>query len=308
MTADTYAECLTRSYRVGWKIKEVLGFVDFDPDRPWLPAPLSGAYGLTCLGPGEKLRMTHVEMGSYAHLFGFVEAFIAPEMVNLAQECGTAHPAAFEALTNFASEEIKHIHLFREIRNRVDEQLGFPLQLLEGEVEVARAVLGRRKGAVLLLTSAIEWLTQEHYTRTMKNADELDPLTREIFRAHWLEESQHARLDHLEALRVFRSLDEAARDATVEDFIWLLAAMDGLLQTQALLDLANVERHLERVFDEAERLEVHGGLLRAKRYAFLESGVTHPEFQDLFQLVTTPSQRDRVQAALGPILLAFPAP
>jgi len=308
MATYTYADCLTRSYRVGWKIKEVLGFVDFDPDRPWLPAPLSGASGLTCLDADEKLRMTHVEMGSYAHLFGFVEAFIAPEMVNLAQECGTAHPAAFEALTNFASEEIKHMHLFKEIRHRVDEQLGFPLRLLEGETEVAKAVLGRRKGAVLLLTSAIEWLTQDHYTSTMKNADELDPLTREIFRAHWLEESQHARLDHLEALRVFRNLDDHARDATMDDFIWLLAAVDGLLQTQALLDLDNLGMYLGREFTETGRLEIHGGLLRAKRHAFLETGIAHPNFQELFQLITTPAQRERVQAALGPILLAFPAP
>jgi hypothetical protein len=308
MSTYSYAECLTRSFRVGWKIKDVLGFVDFDPDRPWLPEPLTGSTHLTCLDAAEKLRMTHVEMGSYAHLFHFVEAFIAPEMVGLARECGTSHPAAFEALTNFASEEIKHMHLFKEIRRRVDEQLGFILELLEGETSVAEAVLGRRKGAVLLLTAAIEWLTQQHFTSCMKNSDELDPLTREIFRAHWLEEAQHARLDHLEALREFRKLDDTERDAVIDDFIWLLAAVDALLQTQSLSDLRNLSTYLARDFTEAERLEIHGGLLRAKRYAFIECGLTHPNFQELYQLITTPDQRDRVQSAVGPILLAFPAP
>ncbi|NTV75136.1 MAG: hypothetical protein HGA66_13135 [Holophaga sp.] len=89
----------------------------------------------------------------------------------------------------------------------------------------------------------------------------------------WLEESQHARLDHLEALRVFRNLDDPGRE-----------------------------------FTETEGLEIHGGLLRAKRHAFLETGVAHPNFQELFRPITTPAQRERVQAALGPILLAFPAP
>ena len=71
MATYTYADCLTRP--IGWagRSRRWLGFVDFDPDRPWLPTPLSGASGLTCLDAGEKLRMTHVEMGSYAQLFGF---------------------------------------------------------------------------------------------------------------------------------------------------------------------------------------------------------------------------------------------
>ena len=58
--------------------------------------------------------------------------------------------------------------------------------------------------------------------------------------------------------------------------------------------------YLGREFTETERLEIHGGLLRAKRHAFLETGVAHPNFQELFQLITTPTQRERVQAALGP--------
>ncbi|HEY3271824.1 MAG TPA: diiron oxygenase [Geothrix sp.] len=307
MVTFSYEECLERSYRVNWKIKDVLGTMGFDLGRPWLPAPLSGASGIFCLNAEEKRKLTHVEMGAYAHLFGFVEAFIAPEMVALARDSETANEAAFEALTNFAAEEVKHMHLFREIRKRVDAELGFPLELLEGQDKVASAVLGRHRGAVLLLTAAIEWFTQYHFTSAMKDADELDPLTKEIFRCHWLEEAQHARLDHLETLRVFKDMSEADRDTAIEDLIWLLAAVDGLLQQQVAHDLRNLGRYLGRAFTEDERQDIHRGLLKAKRHCFIESGVVHPNFQELFLSVTTRAQQAKVQLAVGLLLQETPA-
>ena len=302
MTTYSYGACLERAYQVNWKIKDVLGTVAFDPRRPWLPAALSGAGGIFCLDADEKRKLTHVEMGAYAHLFGFVEAFIAPEMLALARDMEFSDEMAFAALTNFASEEVKHMHLFRIIRRQVDELLGFQLELLGGQQEAAAAILGRNRGAVLLLTSAIEWFTQQHYLSAMKDSDELDPLTKEIFRSHWLEEAQHAKLDHLETLRVFQEMDEVGRDEAIEDLIWLLAAMDGLLQKQVGHDVANLQTYLGRHFAEAEREEIRRSLLKAKRYAFIESGVTHPNFQEIFLSVTTPGQRDGVRRALEMVL------
>lgn len=243
MATYSYVECLERSYKVNWKIKDVLGNLDFDLGRPWLPAGLSGAGDIFCLDAEEKRKLTHVEMGAYAHLFGFVEAFIAPQMLNLARSSSRENVGAFEALTNFASEEVKHMHLFREIRRRVDEKLGFPLELLEGQNEVAANVLSKHKGAVLLLTSAIEWLTQRHYISAMRDSDELDPLTKEVFRSHWMEEAQHAQLDHLEAVGLFKSMEDAERDTVIEDLIWLLAAVDGLLQQQVGHGVVSVARY-----------------------------------------------------------------
>jgi hypothetical protein len=298
MPSYSYADCLERSYKVNWKIKDVLGFADFDLDRDWLPAGLSARGAVTCLDAREQRKLTHVEMGAYAHLFGYVEAFIAPSMVALAREAGHGPGAAFEALTNFAAEEVKHIHLFRQVRQRVDEKLGFKLRLLEGEVEVADLVLGKHPGAILLMTSAIEWLTQHHYLTAMRITFDLDPLTLDIFRSHWMEEAQHARLDHLETVRLFKGLTEAGRDEAIDDLLWLISAIDALLQEQAGLDLANLGTYLGRVFTPGEGRELQGALLGAKRRCFLECGLTHPSFQELFLLVTTPDQQGKVKRAL----------
>ena len=231
-----------------------------------------------------------------------MEAFIAPLMADLALDTEMEGGDAFEALTNFASEEIKHIHLFREIRHRVDERLGFPLELISEQQELVHAVLSRNRGAVLLLTTAIEWFTQQHYLDAMKHSDSLDPLTKEIFRCHWMEEAQHARLDHLETLRVFKEMTEQDRDRAMDDLVWLVAAVDDLLQQQVIFDTVNLGRHLGRSFKSEEREEIRQGLLKAKRHAFLESGVTHPNFLELFLTVTTPNQQAKVQRALSLIL------
>jgi hypothetical protein len=303
MSSYSYSDCLQKSYRVNWKISEIMGGRHFDASRHWLPAALSGAERIACLAPAERLKLTQVEMGAYAHLFGYVEEFIAPKMAALAGDFSLSNREVFDALTNFAAEEVKHMTLFREVRTAVDATLGFPLALLPGAADVARAVLVKHTGAVLLLTSAIEWLTQMHYLTCFSDDDSLDPLTRHIFRAHWLEESQHARMDHLETLRTFRHLSEREREHAVDDLIELVGAVDGLLRTQARLDVLNFQNCLWRKLGEGEQQEIYAGVLAAKRYAFIESGVTHPHFQELFTLVTTPAQQARVHTALETMLV-----
>lgn len=302
MSAYTYADCLATSYRVNWKIGDIIGARWFDSQRRWLPARLSGAGRLPSLTSEERLALNHIEMGAYAHLFGYVEEYIAPKMVSLARDFELGDRAAFDALTNFAAEEVKHMTLFRQVRTAVDDALGFSLALLPGADDVARAVLSKHTGAVLLLTSAIEWLTQLHYLACFKDDELIDPFTRHIFKAHWLEESQHARLDHLETLRAFAGMTAAETDRAVDDLIELVGAVDGLIQTQARLDVDNFERARDHVLAPTERREVEAAVLAAKRYTFIESGVTHPNFQELFAQVTTPAQQARVQAALAPAL------
>jgi len=298
----THSDCLQNSYKINWRIRDVLGDDHFDKSRHWLPMSLSGAGGVPFFTKHEKTCLTHVEMGAYAHLFGYVEEFIAPEILDLAQNYEIDEREAFDALANFAAEEVKHMTLFREIRARVDKTLGFPLRLLEGEKEVARTVLSKNRGAVLLLTAAIEWFTQLHYLSAFKDDVDLDPLTKKIFRAHWQEESQHARMDHLETLRAFAEMPGADKEQAITDLIILVAAVDELLKKQSQYDLENLEQYLQRTFTTAERDTILRSVLRAKRYSFIESGVTHPNFKATFLEVTTPAQQDKVGRALTTLL------
>lgn len=302
MAQYSYADCLQASYRVNWKISDVLDGHRFDPSRRWLPPQLSGADAIVSLSAEEKTKLSHVEMAAYAHLFGYVEEFIAPKMVALARDFEIDQREAFDALTNFAAEEVKHMNLFRELHTRLDAAVGFPLAVLPGQKDVARAVLSKQTGAVLLLTAAIEWFTQLHYLTCFRGNDGLDPFTRHIFKCHWLEESQHARMDHLETLRAFKGMGDGDKDMAIDDLIELVGAVDGLLQQQARLDVENLQRYLDRSLGASVQQEVYARVLDAKRYTFIESGVTHPNFQELFAAVATPAQQERVQKALAGVL------
>jgi hypothetical protein len=298
----SYARCLENAYKVNWRIDEVLGDRRFDPMKRWLPLRLSGASLVTCLDEDERRKLTQIEMAAYAHLFAYAEEFIAPKMTELARPHQVERREIFDALANFAAEEVKHMNLFRRVRERVDAALGFATELIGDADATARFVLSKSVGAVLLLTAAIEWFTQLHFTEAFAEDSELDPFTKRIFRSHWLEESQHAQMDHLETVRAFSGMDAAARDRAIDDLIELVGAFDGLLQKQVECDLRNLSRHLGRIFTADEVEDLRRGLLRAKRWTFIESGVTHPRFQELFAEVTTPAQQERVAAALGGLL------
>ena len=302
MATYSYAECLQNSYRINWKIGDVVDGRRFDASRPWLPARLSGAGAIVSLSSQEKTKLTHVEMGAYAHLFGYVEEFIAPKMSELSREFRLERREVFDALTNFAAEEVKHMNLFRRLRDRVNGALGFETRLLGDPAATSAYVLSKSNGAVLLLTACIEWLTQLHYTEAFTDDGGLDPFTQHVFRAHWLEESQHAQIDHLETVRAFAALDAGARDRAIDDLIELVGAVDGLLQKQAAFDVENLARYLGRTFTPDDAAEIEAAVLRAKRWTFLESGVTHPRFQELFAEVTTPEQQARVAQALEGLL------
>jgi hypothetical protein len=302
MPTYSYARCLANAYKVNWKIEEVLGERRFDATKRWLPLRLSAAAHATVLDADERRKLTHVEMASYAHLFAYVEEFIAPKVTELSQDFRIERREVFDALVNFAAEEVKHMNMFRQLRDRVNAALGFEARLLGDQAETARYVLSKSTGAVLLLTACIEWFTQLHYTAAFAEDAELDPFTKHVFHAHWLEESQHAQMDHLETLRAFAQLDEAGRDRAIDELIELVAAVDGLLQVQTGYDLENFARYVARDLAPLEREELERTLLRAKRWTFIESGVTHPRFQELFAAVSTPAQRARVGEALAGLL------
>ena len=71
------------------------------------------------------------------------------------------------------------------------------------------------------------------HTTAFHDNEELDPLTKHIFKSHWLEESQHARIDRLETLRAFSRMTSAEKDQAIDDLIELVGAVDGLMQKQS---------------------------------------------------------------------------
>src|SRR5262249_48611429 len=143
---------------------------------------------------------------------------------------------AVEALVRFSEEELKHQALFRRIDAMVGEVLPDGYRFDIDPDPVARVVLSKSTWAVLALTLDIELFTQAHYRQSIDPDAAVSELFKDVFLYHWKEECQHAILDELELVRHDTGLTAEERDRSVDDFIELVAAVDGILKAQSAAD------------------------------------------------------------------------
>ena len=120
-----------------------------------------------------------------------------------------------------------------------------------------------------------------------------------MFLFHWKEECQHAILDELEWVREDAGLTAEQRDRAVDDFIELVAAVDGILQAQAAADAGYFAATCGRAVDEAEARAIEAAFLKAYRWQYIHSGAQHPHFGKVLASLITEDQGQRIQAALA---------
>src|SRR5688572_7291087 len=234
---ERYARAVESSKRVRWDIeKDVIRGRRFDTGHKFLPDGLSLAGEFATLSPSERRFVSQIQGRTYANIFGLVERFINAKVLELSHDHWFGDQVALEALVRFSDEELKHQALFRRIDAMINEVLPSGYRFDIDPNNVARAVLGKSTWAVLGLTLDIELFTQLHYRQSIDPDTELSELFKDVFLYHWREESQHAILDELEWMRVDATLTADQRDRAVDELIDLVAAVDGILQTQARAD------------------------------------------------------------------------
>ena len=79
----TYQDCLSASERIQWRVEDLIGGdrkLDFS--KPFLPESLARVEPLTFLNADEKLKLNQIRANGYLYIFGFVEEFILPFVVD----------------------------------------------------------------------------------------------------------------------------------------------------------------------------------------------------------------------------------
>ena len=109
-------------------------------------------------------------------------------------------------------------------------------------------------------------------------------------------------VDELEWVRENAKLSPEARDAAVDDFIALVAAVDGILQVQAAADTHYFVEICDRPMTAVEVEAVKATVLAAYRWQYIVSGVQIPRFGELLNGMITPEQGERIGAALALIM------
>jgi len=298
--SDRYARCIQTSKRVRWDIDaDVIRGRHFDTAHKFLPDGLSLADVFTTLSADEKRFVSQIQGRTYANMFGLVERFINAKVLELSHDHWFGDQVALEALVRFSDEELKHQALFRRIDAMIGEVLPDGYRFDVDPNVVANAVLGKSTWAVLGLTLDIELFTQVHYRQSIDPDTELSELFKDVFLYHWREESQHAILDELEWVRHDAGLTAEKRDRAVDEFIELVAAVDGILQVQARADAGYFAATCGREVDGAEARVIAAAFLKAYRWQYIHSGAQHPQFGKMLSSLTTENQGQRIQAALA---------
>jgi hypothetical protein len=295
-----YARCIQSSKRVRWDIdSDVIRGRRFDAADKFLPDGLSLAGAFETLSPGERRFVSQIQGRTYANVFGLVERFINAKVLELGRDHALGDQEAVEALVRFSEEELKHQALFRRVEAMVAEVLPDGYRFDIDPDAVARAVLGKSTWAVLLLTLDIELFTQLHYRRSIDPDSGLSELFKDVFLYHWKEECQHAILDEIELVRHDALLTAEERDRAVDDFIALVAAVDGILRTQAVVDSGYFAARCGRAIDAPETAAIQAAFLTAYRWQYIQSGAGHPHFAKVLSSLITEDQSRRIHAALA---------
>ena len=301
-TSRSYQHAILASKRVRWALDaDVLRGRNLEGDYKYLPDGLSLITSLDFLSDAERRMASRVQGRSYANIFGLSERFINAKVLELGRDRALEDQVAVEALVRFSDEEIKHQELFRRIEELADQAMPAGYRFVPTPNEVARAVLSKSTWAVLALTLHIELFTLAHYRHSIEKDDALSPLWKDVFRFHFLEESQHAVIDELELMREHARLGVMEIDSAVDDFIALVGAVDGILQAQAKADAEYFFTLVGRPLTEGERHTIGASFLKAYRYQYITSGLQMTRFADVLGGLITEAQNARVNAALAPL-------
>jgi hypothetical protein len=277
----TYQTALEASERIDWRVEDLIGGdkrLDFS--KPFLPESFARVEPLTFLSPRERLALNQIRGLGYLYMFGLVEEFILPFVLDYARPQLHGDAYAMRALLGFAAEEAKHIHLFRRFRDEFEQGFGTACQEIGPPDAIAKAVLGHQPLAVALTTLHLEWMTQRHWLEAVKDNQELDPQFKSLLKHHWMEEAQHAKLDTLIVDSLSRHLDAAVIDAAINEYLEIGGMVDGGLANQVDFDLDNLARATGRTLSASERETFAAVQRQGMRWTYLGSGMTHPKFAD----------------------------
>jgi len=301
-TSTPYARCIAASKKARWDIdRDVLRGRTLDASHDFLPRGLSLVDDLPFLTDRERRFVSQVQGRTYANLFGVIERYINAKILELSRDHWFGDQVALEALVRFSDEELKHQELFRRVEQLCAAVMPPGYTCVADGNAIASVVLGKSTWAVLALTCHIEIFTLVHYKKSIAN-ERVAELWKDVFRFHWMEESQHAQLDELEWKRVTAACSDRDIERGVDELIELVGAVDGVLQAQASADADYVIAQSE--YSDAQQIALRETILKAYRWQYIVSGVEEGTFVQLLQGMLTDSQLARVTNALAPLLQA----
>lgn len=291
----TYQGALAASERIGWRVEDIIGGEkQLDFSKPFMPESLARVNQLSFLSPEEKRTLNRIRGHEYLAMFGLVEEFILPYVVDHTRLQLSGDDYRVRALLQFAGEEAKHIHLFKSFRRDFEAGFGSKCEFIGPAEDVKKFVLSHSALGVGIAILHIEWITLRHYIEGVKDNQDLDPQFRSLLKHHWLEESQHTKLDTLIVEELAANASEKEVDLAFKEYGEIGAFLDQGIRQQTEFDIESFVQATGRNLSRSEREQMRQAVLKGMRWTYLGTGMTHPNFLDTVQSIK-PEARAQVE-------------
>ena len=282
----TYQGALAASERIGWRVEDIIGGEKrLDFSKPFMPESLARVNQLSFLSPQEKRTLNQIRGHEYLAMFGLVEEFILPYVLDHTRPQLSGDAYRVRALLQFAGEEAKHIHLFKSFRRDFEAGFGSKCEFIGPAEDVKKFVLSHSPLGAGIAILHIEWITLRHYIEGVKDDQDLDPQFRSLLKHHWLEESQHTKLDTLIVEELAANASEKEIDLAFKEYGEIGAFLDQGIQQQTEFDIESFVQATGRNLSRSEREQMRQAVLKGMRWTYLGTGMTHPNFLDTVQSI-----------------------
>lgn len=291
----SYQSALAASERVNWRVEDLIGGdKKLDFGKPFMPESLAQVKQLSFLTPEEQRTLNQIRGHEYLAMFGLVEEFILPYVVDHARPQLSGDDYRVRALLGFAGEEAKHIHLFKRFRQEFENGFGSKCDFIGPAEDISRFVLSHSALGVALAILHIEWMTLRHYIEGVQDNQDLDPQFKSLLKNHWLEESQHTKLDTLMVGEIAGSATAQEIDEAFKEYGEIGAFLDQGIQQQAEFDVGNFLQATRRELSKGEREATKQAVLKGMRWTYLGTAMTHPNFLETVESIK-PEARQQIE-------------
>jgi hypothetical protein len=211
-------------------------------------------------------------------MFGSVEEFILPYVVDHARPELSGDDYRMQALLQFAGEESKHIQLFKRFRQEFENGFGSKCDFIGPAEDVRRFVASHSPLGVGIAILHIEWLILRHYIEGVRDNQNLDPQFTSLLKHHWLEEWQHTKLDTLIVESIVKGATAKEIDQAFAEYAEIGTFIDDGIKQQAEFEADSFVQATGRILSRSEREEMTNAVLQGMRWTYLGSGMTHLNF------------------------------
>jgi hypothetical protein len=292
----SYQGAVEVSERVGWRIEDIIGGEKrLDFSRPFLPESLAQVQQLGFLAPEEKRLLNQIRGHEYLAMFGLVEEFILPYVVDHARPKLSGDDYRARALLHFAGEEAKHIHLFKTFRREFEAGFGAKCEFIGSAEDVRKFVLSHSALGVAIAILHIEWITLRHYIEGVRDNRDLDLQFKSLLKHHWLEESQHTKIDTLIVEELAAEASAKELDQAFQEYAEIGGFIDDGIKQQTEFNVEAFISATGRRLGKSERQEMAETLLKGMRWTYLGTGMTHPNFLATVEQIK-PGARAQIEA------------